>query len=1205
MAVLFTDVVSFTRITEQVSREGYYGVEVITGILNRYFDEMNAAITQFDGSLMKYGGDSLLSVFPGPKSSAEVSRDAALNSMRQRLGEINREFEARHGIQLDFREHRAWGPVHLNLVGDPSIHADYYLSGPAIDEIFGLQNEIDSPMNASTTIPVTEDLKFVPDSVSNYLRSSMFNAELRRTVVVFINLIPRHSTGIPLSGYQQYFAGLQRIVHSYGGLVNKIDYTDKGYIVLLTFGLPSSRVDDIERAFVCSRKIQAIPSSVLSSRIGIAEGVVYAGIIGAKERHEYGIIGNGVNISARLMGTAASGDIHVADEILPRISARFETELIDTLAVKGIRDPIRVHRVLREIPNLWAGYERQYTGQVRLSDDLLKSRTESLRNGGIIAIVGESGMGKSMALYHRLKESPGRFELLSADEFDLHRPLHFLNRLLVSRLHIESPAVDPDSLIRYCEVHRIPIDTSLVRAFFGQERELDSAEIDLLGASLVEVLVEFYKGYSRLAVDNFEWIDRHSRMIVLQLVNRLSAAGIVSFVTVHREESLGDLRCDVVHTLAPLTVGDVGQLLHAVYPRMSATVVREIHRLTLGHPRFVTGILRRLQQSVRDTSTTIGIADYTAFVRNGTIADTIESSMFQPFEALSPEEKSVLKYASIIGSQFTATTFSVALRRAILEQATSILHSLRHKDLLTVSELMPDIEYLFQNNLLRERIYQTVPRGEKIRIHNRLGHYFERCFADRIDEFIEVIAHHYIMAENRRLAFRYAYKAGLRAAGIYAFADANFFLNHALRFAEPKRIPAIRLRICENDLHQQRIESIESVWAELDCTQFASRCDRSRYHFVRMRILELHRNYSTLLAYIETHQDEVTDPGYRDRMRIIHADCLRLLNRRTEFRAMANQLMRRYRSGNRSRLLTRLLAVWGDDLLNTGRFDEAAAIYSEMDRITLKNDDRLYRRITLNCLGKMADLHGETKTARDYYEQALSLAEQIGDRLGYMKALNNLALNERARGNRGQAFEILGQCLAITRKVGDSMSENTILYQIGYLYKEDENLPEAERFFTEAATIARKTGDLNGISHAMDALGDCRFMNGDLSGAQAIYLENLELQRQIEDIEGIGHTLGNLGNIEIELGNPEPARGFLRQQRSILHQIGDIIGEGNSWFNEAALDYGQDNLEAALQNVIEAEALFCRVGESDRAELAQTWVEKIRVEIETGIREED
>ncbi len=54
---LFVDVCDFTKLTESASVKGHYGVEIITDILNQYFDLLNEKIMQYNGQIIKSDND--------------------------------------------------------------------------------------------------------------------------------------------------------------------------------------------------------------------------------------------------------------------------------------------------------------------------------------------------------------------------------------------------------------------------------------------------------------------------------------------------------------------------------------------------------------------------------------------------------------------------------------------------------------------------------------------------------------------------------------------------------------------------------------------------------------------------------------------------------------------------------------------------------------------------------------------------------------------------------------------------------------------------------------------------------------------------------------------------------------------------------------------------------------------------------------------
>ena len=102
---------------------------------------------------------------------------------------------------------------------------------------------------------------------------------------------------------------VQKTVYMHEGSLNKLLMDDKGSTLIVVFGLPPmSHQDDATRAiltgFCMSRELAKIKCSC---SIGIATGTVFAGVVGTSgSRREYSVLGDSVNLAARLMQTACS-----------------------------------------------------------------------------------------------------------------------------------------------------------------------------------------------------------------------------------------------------------------------------------------------------------------------------------------------------------------------------------------------------------------------------------------------------------------------------------------------------------------------------------------------------------------------------------------------------------------------------------------------------------------------------------------------------------------------------------------------------------------------------------------------------------------------------------------------------------------------------------------------------------------------------------
>ncbi len=192
-------------------------------------------------------------------------------------------------------------------------------------------------------------------------------------------------------------------VERHGGFLAASDLAPEGDKLICLFGAPLS-VEREERAALraaleLDRELRS-SGLKLRHRIGISSGFVFAGEIGSSTRREYTVIGDTVNLAARLMAASQPGQILISKATIERAGSGFDVQRLRSLRVKGKAAPVAVYR-LRDAASEHlveqdcdtgplVGRDRELAALSGLAREILKRR-----RGRWAYLWGEPGIGKS------------------------------------------------------------------------------------------------------------------------------------------------------------------------------------------------------------------------------------------------------------------------------------------------------------------------------------------------------------------------------------------------------------------------------------------------------------------------------------------------------------------------------------------------------------------------------------------------------------------------------------------------------------------------------------------------------------------------------------------------------------------------------------------------------------------------------------------
>jgi class 3 adenylate cyclase len=204
------------------------------------------------------------------------------------------------------------------------------------------------------------------------------------------------------------FEGLGAVIDQYGGHIDKFI----GDEIMALFGAPAAHENDPERALRAALDMMTalaafnaehaarIPKP-LALHFGINSGLAIAGGIGTRQRQDYSVMGDTVNLAARLEDLSEAGEILVGEDTYRLTAPLFEFEAIKPVMLKGKEKPVKVYRLLKAkaAPGRLRGIEGLSSPMVGRERELALA-LETLGNfqkgqGGVITVIGDAGLGKS------------------------------------------------------------------------------------------------------------------------------------------------------------------------------------------------------------------------------------------------------------------------------------------------------------------------------------------------------------------------------------------------------------------------------------------------------------------------------------------------------------------------------------------------------------------------------------------------------------------------------------------------------------------------------------------------------------------------------------------------------------------------------------------------------------------------------------------
>ena len=1063
-SMVFVDVSGFTAMSERLARQGKVGAEEVTEVIGDTFASLLGEAYAYGGSLLKFGGDALLLFFTGDDHPLRAV--TAAHGMRAELRRVGVFATSAGKVTLRMSVGAHTGPFHFFLVGGS--HRELVVAGPTASETVAMEAAgssgqiILSPAlaavlpranrgrpigpgallrSAPPNVPRSEirdelvdlDLaRYVPAGLRQTVQQGDVKAEHRSVTVAFI-----HYTGFDALIAE---AGLYEAAKVLDGLIRDVqravddrqiaflatDIAPDGGKIILTAGAPTVTGNDEEQMLLALRDIVAAVSG-LSLHTGVNRGSVFAGEIGPLYRRTYTVMGDAVNLAARLMARADHGQILATAQVLDGSRTLFETTELEPFVVKGKKRPVQAYAVREPKGSRGAIAEAglPLVGRDEELAALLAAWGEAERGSGcLVEVSAEPGMGKSRLLEEFLARA-GDVTALRADcrLYQSATPYFPFRTLLrevfgLSGLGAPMAAAGLRSLVTekapqlesWLALIGTPLDLEIpssreVRELADEFRKarLEEAVSELVTLVLSEPTV--------VLVEDTHWMDEPSRDLLARLT--ASIADRPWLVVLSRRPGDGDLvaadegrqlrRID----LRPLGVDQATALIDAAtedLPLMRQQVQALAERAQ-GNPLFLIELLEALRRGENVES----------------LPQSVEGLIQARIDRLAPGDRRRLRELSVLGVSFRSEHVASALAGGASERVTRGLRRLG--DFLTLDRTGL---IRFRHALIRDAAYEGLPFRHRRELHAQVGESILLEAGDRPRDAAELLAVHFSHAQRWPAAWTYARIAGDEAREVGANVEAARFYGQALtagaRLAE----------VADADL--------AAVWRSLGVVlEAAGEFDRA-YEALR-RATRL--SHGAPLAVAEIHEKRALVRyrigGYRQALRET---------------TVGLKLVAAHRSAEARRIGSSLAALRARIRLQQGHAREAVELARAAARDAKRTGARAALARSYSALDLAYERLGEPEKAV-YERQALSIWLELGELRVAAITEMNLGVRAYDDGCWDEAVTRYARAKETLERVGDAAHAGLVAANLGELLVSRGALDQAEVALAEARRALR------------------------------------------------------------------------------------------------------------------------------------------------------
>ena len=913
-----------------------------------------------------------------------------------------------------------------------------------------------------------------------------------------------------------------------------------GDCLMILFGAKYPHADDSLRAVKCAMRMMELINQFskemlhskgisLSLSIGINYGLVVTGRVGNYFDKDYTVIGDAVNTAQRLQSNAGRGEILASQSVYLETKESIKYSDMREITVKNKEKPVKCYAPI----NLIKASGKSDFELIERDDEinLLNSIFLSDEQSKAIAVIGEAGIGKT-SLAKKFVSALGsdvKVVWIDCDPMYQKRVYYLISSILFNVANISREAGSSTKkarLISYVEYilkdnteEKIQKNYEFLSLIMGLDRSkdfqniLNSMRYEDIKRELINQLSIFITALCKeqeivFIVDDIQYADSGSLTLLSGLLKSLTHIKFTMiFNSAYEIEILNSPDSTITHELKlkRLSKSGVRHLLCSLLGcnNIDKSLLDKLYQLTNGNPLFVKEYINIFKREEK-----YAIKEDTAYMNSQeaiVLPNNIESIILSNLSWLDETTTRFLQAASVVGKEFNLSwvksIMDVEVDEAELLELPVQLNIISLKSVRTISG-MADRVYMFERDVVREVIYDSILNRDKKFFHKKLTEMIESKYNGELEHYYEILCLNYEAAELYKKAGDYYIKAALKQKNDFNYGSALEYYDKLLQL---------------KNVNVEEIDKSRLLYAYMDIGN----------------IYSLMTEYDKALEFLDKALEvaNLTDDMYSIKLMIVN-----IYKEKAQYKealALIGEMEHKIRK--KSSIYGELLQHKCTILRMQGN-PEAFMIAEQSEEILLRNKDFENLSETLRQAGILYHIKGDMENAMYYLNKTYSYAEKIDNLRVMGLASNNLGIIYYTLGMPSKAQEYFNKSIELSKKTSHIQNYISNNSNLGILYLDKGLFCKAESLFMEALEKAGQVMSMRKLCISQLNLGDLNYEIGNFDKAMEYYRKSLDMAKRGElPVEA---AIINMGMVRLDLKS-----GALEKVPEMLEKAYEVFKE--------------------------------------------------------------